>query len=47
MKDDVVERFDAHGEVVLGVHPLQRGQKGVIDLGQIAERRAGSAESRC
>ena len=47
VEDDVVERIDADGEIILVVHPLQGRQQGVVDLSQIAKRGAGGAEGRC
>jgi len=46
VKDGVVERLDADGEVVFVVHPLERSQQRVVDLSQITESGAGGAERR-
>ena len=46
MKDDVVERLEAQREVIFLVHPLQRRQQRIVDLGQIAQCGARSTEPR-
>lgn len=44
VEDDVIEGLDADGEVVFVVQSLERGEQRIVDLGEVAERRAGGTE---